>query len=85
MKTTYTNVHKIMSLNKMRNYLQIFVTPILRGGATLTPGSPMKLEVFTGIDSDVALLAVDKGLYALNNKNKLTREQARTTNTFVRL
>jgi hypothetical protein len=39
------------------------------------PGSNVGLRIETGANSDVALLAVDAGLYALNNENKLDREQ----------
>ncbi|XP_062523462.1 complement C3-like [Corticium candelabrum] len=42
---------------------------------SVSPGSTVTLEVRTEPNSDVALLAVDSGMYALNNKNKLTREQ----------
>ncbi|XP_062523461.1 A.superbus venom factor 1-like isoform X2 [Corticium candelabrum] len=41
----------------------------------VSPGSTVTLEVRTEPNSDVVLLAVDSDMYALNNKNKLTREQ----------
>ena len=35
----------------------------------------MKLRITAEPHSDVALLALDAGLFVLNNENKLTREQ----------
>jgi hypothetical protein len=39
------------------------------------PGDNVTLSVMAAKDSDIALLAIDKGLYILNSKNKLTQEQ----------
>ena len=50
---------------------------------SVSPGSTVTLEVRTEPNSDVALLAVDSGMYALNNKNKLTREQARLPMSYL--
>ena len=49
------------------------MTPL---GNRVSPGSDVNLRIETGPYSDVALLAVDAGLYALNNENKLDRGQA---------
>lgn len=43
------------------------------------PGRQVKLKITAQPHSDVALLAVDAGLYVLNNKNKLTRRQVRSS------
>ncbi|XP_062499191.1 uncharacterized protein LOC134176538 [Corticium candelabrum] len=48
---------------------------ILPQKSSVFPGSTVTLKVETEPNSDVALLAVDSDMYALNNKNKLTREQ----------
>ena len=46
----------------------------IKEGSVL-PGGTITISVKAARHSDVALLAVDKGLYILNNENKLTQDQ----------
>ena len=46
-----------------------------KGRGHVRPGDEVTISVKAASYSDVALLAVDKGLYILNNKNKLTQDQ----------
>lgn len=46
----------------------------------MQPGRDAKLQINVSCpNSDIALLAVDKGLYILNNKNRLSRNKVTET------
>ena len=46
-----------------------------KGRGLIRPGEEVTISVMAAKYSDVALLAVDKGLYILNSENKLTQDQ----------
>jgi hypothetical protein len=53
----------------------VSVSIATKGRGDVRPGKEVTISVKAAKYSDVALLAVDKGLYILNNNNKLTQDQ----------
>ena len=61
-------------VSKMLTFLQISLGLTPKEG--LQPGGKLAIDINVDCPhSDVALLAVDKGLYILNNENKLSRDK----------
>ena len=50
----------------------------------LQPGGKLAIDINVDCpNSDVALLAVDKGLYILNNENRLSRDKVNNVDAFT--
>ena len=63
------------------NILNLLQISLNLDNIELQPGGKLAIDINVDCpNSDVALLAVDKGLYILNNENRLSRDKVRDGN-----